>query len=124
LLGPNPVAEGTYESDVFDAKNFSKWGRAEVRGSGNYELFARSGHVDNPDRNWTQWKKIDLPKELPIDVPSARFIQWTSVLHSGSDSPSFDSVTLNYLPQNVAREVDEVTVMVGWRVVSGTRTQP
>ena len=32
LLGPNAVSEGTYESDVFDAKNFSKWGRVEVRG--------------------------------------------------------------------------------------------
>src|SRR5208283_4260070 len=68
LLGPNPVAEGAYESDVFDAKNFSKWGRVEVRGSGNYELFARSGNVDNPDRNWSQWKKIDLQKELPVDA--------------------------------------------------------
>ncbi len=36
LLGPSPVAEGTYESDVFDAKNFSQWGRVEVRGKGNY----------------------------------------------------------------------------------------
>jgi len=124
LLGPNPVAEGTYESDVFDAKNFSKWGRAEVRGSGNYELFARSGNVDNPDRNWSQWKKIDLPKELPIDAPSARFIQWKAVLHSGSDTPIIDSVTLNYLPKNVAPEVDEVTVMVGWRVPPGTHTEP
>ena len=53
LLGPNPVTEGTYESDVFDAKNFSKWGRVEVRGSGVFDLFARSGNVDNPDRNWS-----------------------------------------------------------------------
>ena len=48
LIGDSPVAEGTYESDVFDAKIFSKWGRPEVRGQGNYELFARSGNVDNP----------------------------------------------------------------------------
>ena len=69
LLGPNPIAEGTYESDVFDAKIFSKWGRAEVRGTGNFELFARSGNVDNPDRNWSPWKKVDLAKELPVDAP-------------------------------------------------------
>ncbi len=36
LLGPSAVSEGTYESDVFDAKNFSRWGRVEVRGSGNF----------------------------------------------------------------------------------------
>jgi hypothetical protein len=124
LLGPNPVDEATYESDVFDAKNFSKWGRVEVRGSGNYDLFARSGNVDNPDRNWSLWKKIDLQKELPVDAPSARFIQWKAVLHSGNNPPILDSVTLNYLPKNVAPEVEDVTVMVGWRVPSGTHSEP
>ena len=121
LLGPNPVAEGTYESDVFDAKNFSKWGRVEVRGSGSFDLFARSGNVDNPDRNWSQWKKIDLQKDLPIDAPSARFIQWKAEMHSAS-APVIDSVIVNYLPKNVAPEVDDVTVMVGWRVPSGVHT--
>src|SRR5271166_511948 len=124
LLGPNPVAEGAYESDVFDAKNFSKWGRAEVRGGGSFDLFARSGNVDNPDRNWSQWKKIDLQKELPMDAPSARFIQWKAVLHSRDRAPVIDSVMLNYLPKNVAPEVDDVTVMVGWRVPPGAHTEP
>ena len=124
LLGPDPVAEGTYESNVFDAKNFSRWGRAEVRGSGSFELFARSGNVDNPDRNWSQWKRVDLQKELPMDAPSARFIQWKAVLHSSDPAPVIDSVILNYLPKNVAPEVDDVTVMVGWRVPSGAHTEP
>jgi WD40 repeat protein len=121
LLGPSRVTEGTYESDVFDAKNFSRWGRVELRGSGSFDLFARSGNVDNPDRNWSQWKKVDLAKDLPIDAPPARFIQWKAVLHS-SVSPVIDSVTLNYLPKNVAPEVDDVAVMVGWRVPSGAHS--
>jgi hypothetical protein len=123
LLGPKPTAEGTYESDVFDAKIFSKWGRAEVRGSGSFDLLARSGNVDNPDRNWSAWKKIDLQQELPIDAPSARFIQWKAVLHSNR-APVIDSVVLNYLPKNVAPEVEDVTVMVGARVPPGTHTEP
>jgi hypothetical protein len=121
LLGPNPAAEGTYESDVFDAKNFSQWGRVEVRGSGSFDLFARSGNVDNPDRNWSQWKKIDLQKDLPIDAPPARYIQWKATLHS-AHAPLIDSVTVNYLPKNVAPDVEDVTVMVGWRVPSGAHT--
>ena len=124
LLGPNAVAEGTYESDVFDAKNFSKWGRAEVRGTGRFDLFARSGNVDNPDRNWSQWKEVDLEKELPMDAPPARFIQWKAVLHSSGPASVIDSVTLNYLPKNVAPEVEDVTVMVGWRVPPGSHTEP
>ncbi|MGA2373119.1 MAG: hypothetical protein ACLPPV_16685 [Candidatus Korobacteraceae bacterium] len=124
LLGSNPMSEGAYESDVFDARNVSKWGRVEVRGSGNFQLFARSGNVDNPDRNWSQWKPVDLQKNLPIDAPSARFIQWKAVLQPAGHMPVIDSVIVNYLPRNVAPEVDNVTVMVGSRVPAGAHTEP
>jgi hypothetical protein len=40
LLGGTPETEGNYESDVFDAHIFSRWGRAEFRGAGNVELLA------------------------------------------------------------------------------------
>jgi hypothetical protein len=115
VLGPGPEATGTYESDVFDAKIFSRWGRAEFRGSGGVELFARSGNVDNPDRNWSSWKKVDLTKDAETGVPSARYVQWKAVLRSGSEQPDVDSVILNYLPKNIAPEVEDVTVQSGVR---------
>jgi len=118
VLGPGPENEGEYESDVFDAKIFSRWGRAEFRGAGNVELLARSGNVDNPDRNWSPWKKIDLSKDAETGVPSARYAQWKAVLHAGNTKPDVESVTLNYLPKNVAPEIEEVTVQ------AGTRYQP
>ncbi len=124
LLGPASVKEGVYESDVFDAKNFSKWGRLAVHGSGDFDLYVRSGNVDNPDRNWSPWKRVDLLHDLPADAPSARFIQWKAVLRPGKQPPAIDSVTLNYLPRNVAPEVDDVTVMVGSHVPQGTHTEP
>ena len=83
VLGPGPQTEGTYESDVFDAKIFSRWGRAEFRGTGNVELFARSGNVDNPDRNWSPWKKVDRSNG-ETGIPPARFVQWKAVLHAGN----------------------------------------
>jgi outer membrane protein assembly factor BamB len=115
ILGPGPENEGTYESDVFDAKIFSRWGRAEFRGTGNVELMARSGNVDNPDRNWSPWKKVDLSNGAEMGVPSARYAQWRAVLHAGSSKPAVDSVTLNYLPKNVAPEIDDVSVQIGTR---------
>ncbi len=124
LLGSSPLIEGTYQSDVFDARNVSQWGRVEVRGSGNFQLFARSGNVDNPDRNWSPWKPVDLQKDLPIDAPPARFIQWKAVLQPSGHVPVIDSVIVNYLPRNVAPEVDTVTVMVGGRVPAGAHTEP
>jgi hypothetical protein len=118
LLGATPESEGSYESDVFDARIFSRWGRAEFRGAGNVELFARSGNVDNPDRNWSLWKKVDLLKDAEVSVPPARFIQWKAVLHEAKTAPRVDSVVLNYLPKNVAPDFDDVTVQVGVRYQS------
>lgn len=115
LLGPGPENEGSYESDVFDAKIFSRWGRVEFRGTGAVDLLARSGNVDNPDRNWSPWKQVDLSKGAGMDVPPARYAQWKAVLHAGSTRPVIDTVTLNYLPKNVAPDVDDVTVQVGVR---------
>jgi hypothetical protein len=115
VLGPAPETEGTYESDVFDAKIFSRWGRAEFRGAGNIDLLARSGNVDNPDRNWSPWKPVDLSKGSEMGVPSARYAQWKVVLHAGSTRPEVDSITLNYLPKNVAPEIEDVSVQIGTR---------
>jgi outer membrane protein assembly factor BamB len=122
LVDNAPVNEGTLESDVFDARNFSRWGRAEVRSHGNVELFARSGNVDNPDRNWSIWKKVDLQKDPLLDIPAARYIQWRTVLHAGNPAPQLDSVTVNYLAKNVAPEVDEISVLVGSRYPGVPRT--
>ena len=113
FLGPGPETQGTYESDVFDARIFSRWGRAEFRGAGNVELYARSGNVDNPDRNWSAWRKIDLGKNDETGIPAARYAQWKAVLHAGTSAPAVDSVALNYLSKNVAPEIDDVTVQVG-----------
>ena len=115
LLGPQPDSEGSYESDVFDARIFSRWGRLEVVGAGNYDLYARSGNVDNPDRNWSPWKKVDMSKTAATDVPSARFIQWKAVLRPGTTPARIDEVSVNFRPNNVAPVIDDVSVQVGVR---------
>ena len=116
VLGPGPEPEGTYESDVFDAHIFSLWGRASVRSTGNIELYARSGNVDNPDRNWSPWTRMDfaLAGSAELNVPPARFVQWKAVLRDGNPAPRLDEVLLNYLPKNVAPEIDDITVQPGY----------
>jgi hypothetical protein len=128
LLGPGPETEGAYESDVFDARVFSRWGRAGVRFAGNAELFARSGNVDNPDRNWSPWTPVDLATGAELKVPPARFVQWKAVLHAGNPAPRVDAVLLYYLSKNVAPQVDDITVQPGFRYqpiphVTGTEPQ-
>ncbi len=118
VLGPGPESEGTYESDVFDARVFSLWGHASVRSAGdsNVEFYARSGNVDNPDRNWSPWTRINFAVAAgsELKIPPARFVQWKSVLHAGNPAPRVDSVLLNFLPKNVAPEIDDIIVQPGY----------
>jgi hypothetical protein len=126
LLGPGLESEGAYESDVFDAHVFSRFGRTATRSSGNVELFARSGNVDNPDRNWSPWTRAAL-SGAELKIPPARFVQWKSVLHAGNPAPRVDSVLLYYLPKNVAPSVDDITVQPGYRfqpIPHATGTEP
>lgn len=122
LMGNAPEAEGTFESDVQDAHIFSRWGRAEVRGHGNFELFARSGNVDNPDRNWSPWARIDLAKDARLDIPAARFIQWRAILKPANQGTQIDEVGINYLSKNVAPVVEDVAVQTGARFQSQSRS--
>jgi hypothetical protein len=115
VLGPGPESEGTYESDVFDARIFSLWGRTGIRSTGDVELYARSGNVDNPDRNWSPWTRVESSTGYELKIPPARFVQWKTVLRAGNPPPRVDDVLLNYLPKNVAPEIDEITVQPGYR---------
>jgi hypothetical protein len=117
-LSAEPAASGTYLSDVFDAGFFSMWGRAEIDSSNSgapsssFELFARSGNIENPERNWSEWQKVTATSPT-VGAPAARFVQWKVVLHPGS---RVSSVGINYLPVNVAPVVDEIAVQPGARV--------
>jgi hypothetical protein len=53
-----------------------------------------------------------------MDVPAARFSQWRAVLHPGNPPASLDSVLVNYLPKNVAPDVEEVYVQPGAKFAS------
>jgi hypothetical protein len=124
LMGAASTEEGVLESEVYDARIFSKWGRAEVQGSGTFDLFSRSGNVDNPDRNWSPWKKVSLAQDSSIEAPAARFIQWKIVIPARS-SARVNSVKLNFRPKNVAPVIDDITVQSGARFnnIPGTSTR-
>jgi sugar lactone lactonase YvrE len=118
LLSHGDAGEGTYLSDVFDAGAFSQWGRAEVdanSATSSFDFYARAGNIENPERAWTDWKKVP-PNVGPLGLDAARFVQWKAVLHPGAD---IASVGLNYLPVNAAPVVDEIVVEPGARVNSG-----
>jgi sugar lactone lactonase YvrE len=113
LLSHDQAAEGMYLSDVFDAGAFSQWGRAEVdSASQNYEFYARAGNIENPERAWSEWKKV-TPNNGPLGLDKSRFVQWKVVLRPGA---TVGAVGINYLPVNIAPTIEEMVVVPGARV--------
>jgi WD40 repeat protein len=108
------AAEGSFQSQVFDAGLFSRWGRMETDDAtaGKFDLYVRSGNVENPERNWSTWQKVTTEQAM-IPVPSARFVQWKTVMRPGA---VIGGITVNYLPVNVAPVVDEIVVQQGARL--------
>jgi hypothetical protein len=112
-----PVAEGTYESPVRDAKVVAAWGRIWWRGAGAVELQTRTGNTERPDMTWSEWSApYRDPAGAAVTSPRARFIQWRAVLRapaSGSIATGGESrledVSLAYLPRNVAPEILSIT---------------
>jgi hypothetical protein len=138
-LGPGLESEGTLESQTFDAKIFSHWGRltwwGENAGSANssqnppaanaarppaaaVELYARAGNTSDPENSWSPWFG-PYRNGTVAEIPPSRFVQWKAVLHGGSGpEPELSWVDVAYLPKNVAPRVGGVAVQnPGIRVV-------
>jgi hypothetical protein len=102
-----------YASDVLDAGALARFGRVEVEpGSANYELFTRSGNVEQPARGWSDWQPLAASA---VASPAGRFLQWKAVLHANG---TVGSVGVNYLPVNAAPVVDDLVVVPGARLIS------
>lgn len=109
LLGASESHE--YASDVLDAGALARFGRVEVEpGSSGYELWTRSGNVQQPVRGWSDWQPL---KDSAITSPPGRFLQWKAVLQPDG---IVGSVGVNYLPVNAAPVIDDLVVATGARL--------
>ncbi len=111
LFSLGTAAKHEYASDVLDAGALARFGRIEVEpGSAGYEVWTRSGNVEQPVRGWTDWERL---KDGAVASPAGRFLQWKVVLANGGD---VGGMGVNYLPVNAAPVVDEMVVVPGARV--------
>ena len=124
-LGPDYESEGTFESQSFDAKLFSDWGRLDWWGppanatqvktvkdnkSPRLEFFMRSGNTEDPGREWSRWFGPYTSAPPQIEAPSARFLQWKAVIHDGRAGDGIDWVSVSYQPKNVAPVIDGIAI--------------
>jgi WD40 repeat protein len=132
-LGPEYEAEGTFESQSFDAKLFSQWGHIEWWGppgmnataksskesnEPRLEFFVRSGNTEDPGKEWSRWLGPYTTPGTQIEAPAARFLQWKAVIHDGRPGDGIDWVSAAYLPKNVAPIIDGIALQE-----PGTRAQ-
>jgi hypothetical protein len=116
LLGA--IEKHEYSSDVLDAGALARFGRVEVEpGSTGFDLFTRTGNVEQPVRGWSDWQPL---KDGQVASPAGRFIEWKAVLHSGG---AVGGVGVNYLPVNAAPVIDDLVVVTGARVNPQTMAQ-
>lgn len=123
-LGPELESDGTFQSEPFDARIFSRWGRLtwwgdNSAGSG-IELSVRAGNTSDPGKNWSPWAgPYRDPKGQEVDCPPARFVQWKATLHGGNNPPDLSWVEMAYLPKNLGPAISGVVMQNPGVRVSG-----
>jgi len=131
-LGPGYESNGSFESDTFDAKIFSHWGRLTWWGDsgateGKVAFYVRTGNTSSPEENWSPWAGPykDATGDTP-DCPPARFAQWKAVFSDTDQGkpPDVSWVSFAYLPKNVAPVIDDIAVQNPGVRVMGYATQP
>lgn len=115
-IGPGLEMSGTLESEVLDANDFARWGKAHLTSNlrgGTISLETRSGNLNNPENNWSPWTKVPVaPLGGQIESPAARFLQYRVTLNCGSEngSPELTAVDIAYLPRNIAPQVRQIEI--------------
>lgn len=110
-IGPDSVAEGTYESAVFDAKASATWGRIWWQSTGNVQIQTRSGNTEKADESWSAWSAVaSESRSGQVSSPKARYLQWKATLRTGGSSV-LNEVSVAFVPRNIAPEVLSIAVL-------------
>jgi hypothetical protein len=123
-LGEVPGPSGSYEAPVHDSSTASRWGsiswRADLPASSTIKFRTRSGNSAKPDRTWSDWSEpVTTAAGSPITSPNARYIQWkTEMTGTGGATPTLNSVTLAYLPQNSPPVLKSINVITQAAAIS------
>ena len=110
-IGTETVAEGSYESAVFDAKANATWGRIWWQSGGSVQIQTRTGNTEKADETWSGWTPVASDSRSgQISSPKARYLQWRAILRSGANAV-LNEVSVSYLARNIAPEVLSITVL-------------
>jgi hypothetical protein len=108
-IGPENVAEGSYQSSVLDAKASATWGRIWWRSSGGVQIETRSGNTQKPEETWSTWTPVGTNSQ--VASPKSRYLQWRVILRNGPAAAQLSEVNVAFLPRNISPEVLSIQVL-------------
>jgi hypothetical protein len=117
-LSASFATTGTYTSQALDAKQVSKFGKINLRGSlpkgTTLTIATRSGNIDDPAaKGWAPWSdELPATEFVAILSPSARVLQYRLTFGSsdGKGTPIVDSVNTAYQMPNMAPAIHSVKI--------------
>jgi hypothetical protein len=123
VMKPERTQEGSYESEVKDAKTIASWGVIRWKTSNgsnkDIEIYTRTGNTEKPSKTWSSWAgPYKAADGEPIKSPRARYLQWRAVFKGNaenkkliSEEDALDRVTIAYLQQNLRPRVTSINVL-------------
>jgi len=129
LLDQGLAEQGSFTSQVLDAGQISMFGvfklTADIPTGCTVKVETRSGNVGDPETAaWSTWSEAGVlkadentnalqPRELKIDTPPARYLQYRLTLASADGkTPVIDQADLAYISPNVPPQIASLTITV------------
>jgi hypothetical protein len=133
--------EGGYTSKVLDAGQVSIFGTfkltADIPAKTSVAIEMRSGNVGDPEQAaWSKWSRPVTvihdqranplqPREIKIDVPPARYLQYRLTLKGdGETTPTVDQADLAYVAPNTPPTVAKLIIKPANKPAPGTDPDP
>lgn len=102
---------GSYESEVFDSRGDSHWGKMTAQTvlpeETKITFETRTGNTSKPDKTWTSWSALQNGQ---VQSPSSRYFQYRIRMEGTSIGPEVHNVSLYYLPRNLAPKISKITL--------------
>jgi len=133
-LKKEPSAEGSFKSDILDARQVARWGNLLPVSGGSAPPIAsfrtRSGNTGEPDDTWSDWQDVENNEGVrTIRSPNSRYLQYAATLSAESEaspqSAGLRQVRVFYQTKNAAPSITSIKLIPkGFQLIKAVSIPP